>query len=178
MNRYVALLRGINVGGKGIIGMAELKACFEAAGLQDVATYINSGNILFSSAQKDQRKLEELIEANIVKKFGFIPKTVVRSREQMQAIVANLPKSWATNPDQKFNVIFLSHTIDSPSVLDGLNPKAGIETLVYQPGVLYWSANTSDLTKSSMLQLYKNKIYQEATVRNLNTTKKLTELLG
>ena len=63
MPRYVALLRGINVGGKNLIRMPALKAAFEAAGFEDVSTYIQSGNVLFSSPSRSAKRLTEEIEA-------------------------------------------------------------------------------------------------------------------
>lgn len=177
MPAYVALLRGINVGGNSLIKMSELRECMERQGYNSVTTYINSGNVFFKSDESDARKLEQEIERAIGAKFGFMPKTVVRSFAEIKTTLANLPKSWATNIDQKFNVIFLRHSIDSANILDELKPKAGIETLAYGPGVLYWSANTSDLTKSAMVKLAKSPLYQDMTVRNLNTAKKIYELM-
>lgn len=75
--KYVALLRGINVGGNSLIKMADLKVGFEGIGLTEVKTYINSGNVLFASDEKDSRKLSEKIEGMILKKFKLPVKTLV-----------------------------------------------------------------------------------------------------
>ena len=65
MTAYVALLRGINVGGKNLIRMPALKACFEENGFEDVSTYIQSGNVLFSSSETSNAELTDRIEAKI-----------------------------------------------------------------------------------------------------------------
>jgi uncharacterized protein (DUF1697 family) len=91
--------------------------------------------------------------------------------------VENLPKNWNGDKRWKYNVIFLRHSIDSENVLDGLESKSDIEQVVYCPGALLWSARISDLSRTSMLKLPSQKIYQDMTVRNLNTTKKFYELM-
>ena len=87
MTTYVALLRGINVGGKNLIRMPALKVCFEENGFEDVSTYIQSGNVLFSSSQTGNAALTDRIEAMLGEAFDYVPTVVVRSRKQMKAIV-------------------------------------------------------------------------------------------
>jgi len=71
MTRFLALLRGINVGGNNLIKMNDLKAEFERLGFQDVKTYIQSGNVIFSSALSDKLKLTELLEKSLSEKFSY-----------------------------------------------------------------------------------------------------------
>ena len=73
--------------------------------------------------------------------------------------------------------MYLRHSIDSENVLDLLEPKSDIERVVYRPGALLWSVRVSDVTRTSMVKLSGRKIFQDMTVRNLNTTKKLYELM-
>ncbi len=174
---YVALLRGINVGGNALIRMAALKVCFEELGLKDVQTYIQSGNVVFKSNVKNQRKLEVTIERALLKTFKLPVKVVVRSYPEMKATVKAIPKRWLTDKHWKYNIIFLRYTVDSKTILNELHPKAQIEELFYKPGVLFWAALTSDLTKSNMIKLAKEKLYKQVTVRNLNTTLKLFALM-
>src|SRR6266567_4756201 len=75
------------------------------------------------------------------------------------------------------NVIFVRHTIDSPDILASLDPKPEIEELRYHPGVLFWSAKTSSLTKSGMLKVSRMPIYNDMTVRVLHTTQKIHEIM-
>lgn len=176
---HVALLRGINVGGRNVIPMAALAATFERLGVSSVRTYIQSGNVLFGAEDRDPRTLETRIERALTKAHRYDAKVVVRTREQMHAVVDEMPRAWRrVDADTRYNVIFLRHEIDSEDILDGLAPKRGLEQVWYRPGVLYWSARTGDLGRTSMVKLSSHAIYPHVTVRNLNTTKKIAELLG
>src|SRR5687767_14719561 len=176
MIAYVALLRGINVGGNNMISMKSLKASFEELGFKDVATYINSGNILFKSKQADARKLETKIEKMLVAEYQLGCKVVIRSAEEMASLVKKLPKVWTGDKDCRYNVIFLRHTIDSKDIVKALNAKPEIEQVTYVPGTLLWSAHVNDLTRTTMVKA-SHKLYLETTVRNLNTTRKLHQLM-
>jgi len=173
---YVALLRGINVGGNSIIRMAHLRQTFERLGFANVRTYINSGNVLFQSPERDPRKLEMRIEKALVREHELGSRVVIRDLAAMEKLVKSLPKTW-TGDDWQHNVIFLRHTIDSRGILKGLNPKPDIEEVIYRPGTLLWAARRDALTRSSMLKLSRQPIYQDMTVRNPNTTRKLYELM-
>ena len=174
---FVALLRGVNVGGKNMVRMSLLKESFERMGFDDVATYINSGNIIFKSQESDARKLERSIEGILSSEYELECKVVVRSLPEMADLVKSLPETWDSGGRWKYNVIFLRHSIDSENILDGLKPKSDIEQIVYRPGTLLWSARISDLSRTSMHKLPSQKLFQEMTVRNTNTTKKLFELM-
>src|ERR1044071_6720165 len=98
MNQYVALLRGINVGGKNIIKMTALKSSFEDLAFTDVRTYIQSGNVLFSAAGSDQAKLTKQIEDALSKAFNYESRVVVRSRKQIKDIVTHAPQGFGSDP--------------------------------------------------------------------------------
>ena len=175
---YVALLRGINVGGNNVIPMGALVKTFERMGLDSVKTYIASGNVLFRTGASEQRTLEARIERALSKAHGYDARVVLRSHAEMDRHVADLPRAWKRlDPKMRYNVLFLRHEIDSESIIEGLAPKPGIEQLWYRPGVLYWSAHTSDLARTSMAKLSSKAIYKHVTVRNLNTTRKILELM-
>src|SRR5690349_13563387 len=176
-NVFVALLRGVNVGGKNNLSMAALKTNLSKAGFQDVATYINSGNVLFSSSQTDVRKLETKIEGLLATHHKLECKVVVRSLSEMKKLVESLPASW--NGDEKWahNVMFLRHSIDSKDVLKELAPKPSIEKVLYRPGTVLWSVRRSEIKQTTMHKLSSRKVFQEMTVRNPNTTRKLYELM-
>ena len=176
-NVFVALLRGVNVGGNNMISMSALKKSFEALGFTDVVTYINSGNIIFKSKEADARKLESKIEKMLLKEYQLDSRVVLRSLSEMERIVKSLPKNWTTDRDWRYNVIFLRHTIDSKDILSELELKKDIEEVVYCPGALFWSAQISELTRTNMLKLSSRKMYLDMTIRNQNTTRKLYELM-
>lgn len=174
---FVALLRGVNVGGNNIISMSSLKASFEKTGFSQVSTYINSGNILFKSKERDARKLETKIEALLSRDYQLGCKVVVRSFSEMASLIENFPKGWDSDEQWKYNVIFLRHSIDSEKVLERLGPKREIEKVVYYPGTLLWSARMRDMSQTAMFKLSSQKLFQDMTVRNTNTTRKLYELM-
>jgi len=176
-NVFVALLRGVNVGGNNMISMSSLKKSFESMGFTDVVTYINSGNIIFKSKEADARKLESKLEKMLAKEYQLESRVVLRSLPEMEQIVEKLPENWTPDRDWRYNVIFLRHTIDSKEILRELELKKDIEEVVYCPGALFWSAQISELTRTNMLKLSSRKMYQDMTIRNQNTTKKLYELM-
>lgn len=177
LNVFVALLRGVNVGGNNMISMSSLKKSFEAMGFPHVSTYINSGNIIFTTKENDARKLEKKIEQMLSKEYQLDSRVVLRSFPEMEKLVQSLPRTWTGDPDWRYNVIFLRHTIDSKNILDELVVKDDIEEVLYCPGALLWSAQVSNLTRTNMIKLSSRKIYQDMTIRNLNTTRKLCELM-
>jgi uncharacterized protein (DUF1697 family) len=177
-NTYVALLRGINVGGNNVIPMAALSKTFEGVGLASVKTYIQSGNVLFRTADADSRALEARVERALTKAHRYDARVVIRSLQEMAGVIDGLPRAWkSADATMRCNVLFLRHEIDSEAILDGLSPKANVEQVWYRPGVLYWSARTSDLSRTSMATLSSDAIYKQLTVRNLNTTKKIFDLM-
>ena len=174
---FVALLRGINVGGNNMINMRALKESFENSGFTHVSTYINSGNVIFTTKEVDPRKLEKKVETVLAKDFQLDGKVVVRSLSEMAALVKSLPSTWTGDSSYKYNVMFLRHTIDSEKILDEMPIRPETEALEYRPGTLLWAAQASQLNQTSMVKLSSRKIFQDMTVRNLNTTRKLYELM-
>ncbi|HEV2235227.1 MAG TPA: DUF1697 domain-containing protein [Ktedonobacterales bacterium] len=179
LTTYVALLRGINVGGNNIISMADLKACVERLGHKRVRTYINSGNVIFQSASADARQIERALEEALAPRFKAPIAVVARTLAEMRATLASVPPGWLTAADLRCYVIFLRHTIDRPELLERFTLKPAIEDLRYAPGTLFWSTRLDSLTKSSLSkQLNGRAVFQEMTVRNLNTLQKLCALMG
>jgi len=159
-----------------MISMSSLKTSFERKGFTDVSTYINSGNIIFRAKDDDARELEKTIERMLERDYKLGCKVVVRSFSEMAALVKSLPKTWS-DERWKYNVIFLRPSIDSKSVLDTLNAKAEIEEVIYRRGTVLWATKVSDAKQSAWIKLPRKKIFQDMTVRNLNTTKKIYELM-
>ncbi len=176
---YLALLRGINVGGNNIIPMAELVQSFMRLRLANVKTLIASGNVVFQAPRTDLRKLERTIEKRLTTDFAYDAKVVVKSHAEVDAIIAGLPKGWQRpSAAHRYYVIFLRHGIDRAELVDELAPKADVENLTYRPGVLFWQAKVSALSRSNVARLTQRKIYADVTVRNLSTTKKLAALMA
>lgn len=177
LNVYVALLRGVNVGGNNMISMGALTESFREMGFARVQSYINSGNIIFATKETDARKLEKKIEQMLSKEYELGSKVVIRSVAEMEQLVQSLPPGWGDDSSWRYNVIFLRHTIDSEEILKDVSVKDDIEELLYRPGTLLWSARVSEITRSNMSKLSSRKMFKEVTVRNVNTTKKLCGLM-
>jgi uncharacterized protein (DUF1697 family) len=121
---YVALLRGINVGGNNLIRMPAIKACFEAQGLRDVSTYIQSGNVLFTAVDSNQHGLTDQIENALSKTFDYRSRVVVRSFEQMKATVEQAPRGFGRRPmTYRYDVIFLKHPLSTEEALKSISIK-------------------------------------------------------
>jgi len=176
--QYVALLRGINVGGKNKVVMQELKACFEKLGFEQVLTYINSGNIIFSTNEPEAglvAKIETCIKANL----GLDIPVVVRSQKQIADVVHALPEAWVNNSEVRTDVLFLWPEADYPEVVQGIKTNPDLDELKYVPGALIWHVNDrAQITKSKMRGFIGSRVYKLMTARNANTTRKLAELMG
>jgi uncharacterized protein (DUF1697 family) len=175
--RYVALLRGINVGGKTLVKMADLKTCLEAVGLEGVSTYIASGNVLFESRERDAAKLEKAIETAIEDRFALPVKVVVLGRAAYGRIVKSIPKAWIGDATLRANIAFVRRGTDARQVVRELQPDRAIEEVEAVDGAILWATRRDALDRSVMRKLIGGAAYKELTVRNLNTTLKLHELL-
>ena len=178
MPRYVALLRGINVGGKNLIKMADLKACFEDRGFEDVATYIASGNVFFDSPERSAAKLTRQIEKALTTRFGYTATVVIRSRSQMRSVVESAPKGFGSQPSRYLSdVLFLKPPTRPAAVLKTLPLKEGVDEADAGPGVLYFSRLKSKASSSRMSGIVMMPIYKSITIRSWSTTVKLHELM-
>lgn len=174
---YVALLRGINVGGKAKVPMIELKAMFERIGFTRVTTYINSGNVIFESTLATDVGLTKRIEKEILLTFTFEVPVIVRSLEEIRVLVAELPSEYANDAEQRTDVLFLWPDMDSPSVLTAIAAKPEIETVRYAPGAIIWNIKRENVTKSGLLKIVGTPLYKQMTLRNVNTVRKLEALM-
>jgi uncharacterized protein (DUF1697 family) len=175
--KYVALLRGINVGGKTLIKMADLKICVEELGLDDVSTYIASGNVLFQSSERSAAKLEKKIESALEQRFRLPVKVVVLNRAAYARIVGAIPKSWVGEQSLRANVAFVRRGTDARAVVRKLDPDPAVEEVKAIDGAILWATRRDAVNHSVMRKLIGGAAYKELTVRNLNTTLKLGELL-
>ena len=175
--KYVAFVRGINVGGNSIIKMAPLRMCFENAGFSGVATYIQSGNVIFESNEKNAAKLTTTIEDALSRSFDFRPALVVRSRAQLAQVVADAPRDWSSRTDLRCNVAFLRPPLTARQALKTVPVKEGVDNVCSGTGVLYMSTLLRDLKKSALSRLVGTKVYQEMTIRNYATCRKVLALM-
>lgn len=174
---YVALLRGINVGGNNKIDMKQLKETFSAAGMKSVKSSINSGNVIFKDEDHTKAKLQELLEKAIAKEFKLEIKVLIRSLDEYDAMMKLVPDDWNDGPERKCDVLFLWEEIDDKKLLDEVDVKDGIDTVIYAPGALLWAAERSSLTRSGLMKIAKMPIYKKMTVRNVNSARKIHHIM-
>lgn len=171
---YLALLRGINVGGRNIIKMAELKACFEAEGFGSVSTYIQSGNVVFTTAGAQSATLTSQIEKMLRAAFDYQANVVLRTHRQMQTVVSEAPDGFGERPKlYRYDVVFLKAPLTAETAMQSVRTRAGVDEAYTGRGVLYFSRLTSRAAQSRLSRLVSMPVYQSMTIRNWNTTTKL-----
>lgn len=179
MNKYVALLRGVNVGGKNKIPMNELKICLEELGFKNVLTYINSGNVIFetdSPADKAAKQIEEALS----KKFKLdseLIRALVISKDQLAAVAKKAPKGFGKEPDKYYSdVVFL---IDVPreEAYKAFEPNPEVDAVWPGPGVVYFRRLSAMRTKSRISKIVGKPVYKNMTIRSWSTTIKLLSLM-
>ncbi len=178
MSEWVALLRGINVGGKNLIKMTELAACFEAGGFTRVATYIQSGNVLFSAAGTGAA-ITRRLEAILGKTFAYQASVVLRTRAQMKGVVERAPAGFGGKPALfRYDVAFLKEPMTAAAAIKSVRAKEGVDTVQAGAGVLYMSRLIARASQSQLARITASPVYQSMTIRNWNTTTKLFQLMS
>jgi len=172
MTKYIALLRGINVGGNKRVEMKKLKVLLETLGYTDVLTYLNSGNIIFSSTKKSNDIRGEL-EKKLKKEFGFEIPTLVKTEREMRKISTAIPRDWQNDDAQRTDVAYLFPEFDSKKILDELPINKEYVDVRYTKGVVFWNIDRKNYGKSHLNKLIGHKIYKFMTVRNVNTARYL-----
>ena len=178
MATHVALLRGINVGGKNLIPMTALKACFEDQGYIDVATLIQSGNVVFTSRGVPAAELVERIERMLSDTFGYDASVVLRTKAQMRRIVDRAPAGFGAQPARfRYDVIFLKPGLTPAAAMRTFTPREGVDQVWAGAAVVYASRLTSRASQSRLSKIASTPEYRLMTIRNWNTTTKITALM-
>ena len=173
---YVALLRGINVGGNNKVDMKSLKVVFEKAGATQVKTYINSGNVIFEDAHSEE-KIGAVLEAAIEKHFKIPVRVLIKSLPDIEKIVKKIPDEWQNNTELKCDVLFLWKDIDREEIIKDLPLNPVADEVKYVPGAVLWCIQRSMATKSRISKIVGTKLYKQITIRNCNTTRKLYAMM-
>ena len=172
---YVALLRGINVGGHAKVSMRDLKQTFERLKLKDVSTYINSGNVIFNGGGSDRARLRRRIEKAIAEDLGLDVSVILRDTAELKKVVDKLPSGWKNGDTDKCDVFF-SDEFGSPKSVDLLPFTPGIEEVLFVPGAILCRIPRAKQPKSKLTRLVGTDVYRAMTARNVNTVRKLYEL--
>jgi uncharacterized protein (DUF1697 family) len=176
--KYLALLRGINVGGKNKVDMRTLKATFEKAGMSEITTYINSGNVIFNDGRRKPPRIVAVLEEAIAADFGLPIKVLIRDLPALKKVIKALPDTWTTDTTMRCDVMFLWEGFDRKDILKELKIKPEIEDVTYVPGAIIWRVDRSDITKSGMMKLVGTDLYKGMTIRNSNTVRKLAGMMA
>jgi uncharacterized protein (DUF1697 family) len=178
MTLSVALLRGINVGGRNAIRMPALKAAFEANGFERVVTYIQSGNVIFASPATSNAELTTRIEALLAESFGFPVPVVVRTRKQMRTVLDRAPSGFGEDAAAfRSDVIFLKEPLTAKAAIASVPTNPEVDEVQQGPGVLYFSRLIAEATRSRLNKIVSSPIYPNITIRNWNTTTRLVAML-
>ena len=175
--KYLVLLRGINVGGKNIIKMNELKKIFEELKFTDVKTYIQSGNVIFNGYENDKLKLAKKIEKSLFKKLNNRINIAILTVSEIDNVVNKKPKKFGDDKENKYDVIYLIEPLKTKDAIKEIKTKEGVDKMYEGDNVLYISRSINDLSKSYFSKIIKTPIYENITIRNWNTTKKLYKLM-
>ncbi|MDR1323314.1 MAG: DUF1697 domain-containing protein [Candidatus Margulisbacteria bacterium] len=176
--KYLALLRGINVGGNNIIQMRELKNLFSEMGFTDVLTYIQSGNVIFKCREKNKTKLKTKIEKMLRKKLGYKITLAILTLTEMKKVIADKPAGFGKNKEAyKYDAVFLLEPLKVRDALKEFSPRDGIDKISAGKNVIYISRLISRLSQSGFSKIAGTKIYPNLTIRNWNTTEKLSKLM-
>lgn len=180
MNRYVLLIRGINVGGKNKVPMAELKEHLEGLGFSSVSTYIASGNVILDS-DKSPAQVRTLTEEMLPKSFKLdsqLIKVLVLTRDQLQSVVDNKPEGFGEQPETYHSDAIFLIDISAAETMPVFKPREGVDAVWPGEGVIYSQRLSAERTKSRLGIITASPLYKSMTIRNWNTTTKLVELLS
>lgn len=174
---FVALLRGVNVGGKNLVAMSDVSASFADAGYADVRTHGQSGNVLFESEHAGGAVLESKIEKMLHDRFEIPIVVVIRSSEQLTAIVAQAPANHGSDR-LRSEVLFVKDPLTAEAAFADLPElREGVDSVAIGPGVLYFSRVATQATKTRIQRLMAMPMFQQMTVRTWRVTTRLLDLL-
>ncbi|MBW3539968.1 MAG: DUF1697 domain-containing protein [Planctomycetes bacterium] len=175
MLTWIALLRGINVGGKNLLPMKELVAIFEEAGCNHVETYIQSGNVVFRSKERDAATLARTISREVKSRHGFQPQVMLLTLNDIEKAVAGNPFPEAADEPKSLHLFFLANKADDPD-LDGLEKlRAESERFELTKNVFYLHA-PNGIGRSRLAANAERLIGVPVTARNWRSIQKIVDM--
>lgn len=176
MKRYIALLRGINISGKNKIAMSELKKCFAELGFAEIVTYLNSGNVIFSSAIEDKDVLSNKVQLMIRDRFHLEIPVFIILQEELAELLKNAPDWWGDDNREIYdNLIFLMPPLSYEEFYDEIGvPKAEYESVYHYKNVVFWSFSRKDYQKTNWWsKIVGSGVSGRITIRTANTVRKI-----
>ncbi|MFH2064342.1 MAG: DUF1697 domain-containing protein [Pseudomonadota bacterium] len=183
LNTHVILIRGINVGGRNKVPMADLKECLEQLRFSNVSTYIASGNVILES-DKGVDEIRARIEEALPECFKLddeLIRVLVLTRDHLQAVIDNKPEGFGEQPEKYHSDVIFLIGLDSAQVMPVFEPREGVDRIWPGDGVIYSQRLSSQRTKSRLSRIVATPEYKFMTIRGWNTTTKLlkmTERMG
>ena len=175
MQTYIALFRGINVGGHHLLPMKELKLVLEKSGCDDVQTYIQSGNVVFRSTSANVARLTERLATAISNSHGFEPRVFVLTRARLEQAAAANPFPEAEREPKSVHLFFLNEDPKRPDLksLEALKTKS--ERFELKRGIFYLHT-PEGFGRSKLAGSAEKLLGVEATARNWRTVRTLVEM--
>jgi uncharacterized protein (DUF1697 family) len=176
---YLALLRGINVGGNNIIRMTDLAACFQDdMGFAGISTFIQSGNVVFRARKQGLAALTASVEKALSARFGYKAAVVVLSHDILSAVVTGAPRGFGRQPAKyRYDVIFVRKPLTAAAAAAHFSPREGVDRIATGKHAVYASRLAARATQSRMGKITATPIYPLITIRNWNTTTKLLAIM-
>jgi uncharacterized protein (DUF1697 family) len=180
MTTYLILLRGINVGGKNKMAMAELKKCFEELGFENVRTFIQSGNVILQS-KLSAKTIAEKIEDALPRTFKLdssLIRVLVLSEKEFLEIIKDKPEGFGAHPEKYHSDVIFLMGISVDDAMEVFNPREGVDEIWPGKDVIYSQRLSSQRTKSRLGKIIGTKPYRSMTIRSWSTVTKLQKLLA
>ena len=178
LTTYLVLFRGINVGGKNKVPMAELKALLTELGFRDVRTYIQSGNAVLRSNETPET-IARKIEGALPTRFKLdteLVRVLVLSRAQLEAVIAGRPKGFGDEPRLYHSDAVFLMGVDTAEAMPAFSPRQGVDVVWPGEGVVYSQRLSAQRTKSRLNRIMSSPMYKSMTIRSWQTTMALMDL--
>lgn len=180
METYLLLLRGINVGGKNKVPMAELKSALQGLGFSDVLTYIASGNVVLRS-KNYPAQVKNTVEQTLPKVFVLDDnriKVLVLTHDQLKDVVENKPDGFGESPEKYHSDVIFTIDVDTSEIMPLFKPREGVDKIWQGEGVVYSQRLSTMRTKSRLNVIASTPQYKSLTIRTWNTTLKLLDIMN
>lgn len=178
--KYLALLRGINVGGKNKLKMAELKDHFEELGFENALTYIQSGNVIFES-ELPAMQITKLIEDSLPRTFKLdsqLIKAFVLTQAEFKDIAAKAPPKFGQEPEKYYSDFIFLKDVSVDEVLPNIELNPEVDSVWPGPNVLYFRRLGAKRTSSRLSKIISKPVYKNMTIRSATTVAKLLALMN
>ncbi|MDO4299785.1 MAG: DUF1697 domain-containing protein [Clostridia bacterium] len=176
MKRYIAFLRGVNINGRNKVPMAELKKEVERLGHKEVRTYLNSGNVIFSSDENDRKSVSRQIVTMIKNQFSLDIPVFVIAKEELEGILRNAPDWWGNKDKEIYdNLIFIMSPTTFTDVFNEIGePKEELEKIMDYKEAIFWSFSRKNYQKTNWWSKTASaSISNQLTIRTANTVRKV-----